>query len=818
MDVCIIGMSACFVAVLSACCQAEGEIAFCDRWANQAIVGQTVAPAPSESGIDVRRQWWGSLGIRQSVIGTPLCIGEKRYDRGLGSHAGSELVVTLPGPAKAFEAEAGIDNNSHTAGKSAGAIFAVRASEKELFRSGICRCGQSPVPVEVDVGGATQITLVVDDDGSGPSFGHADWADASVVLADGKRIWLDELPVTPGTHLSTGIPFSFAYAGKPSSELLPKWKHATRSLGTSRHVVTYTDPKTSLEVACDVKILKDYPAVEWVLRFTNGGDTDTPIIDSILPLDLSLSVPASDSLTLHTLRGSDASSSDFLPIEEVIGAGTQKHLAPVGGRSSNTAAFPFFNLQWAEGGVVGAIGWSGQWAMDVSRGGGTEVSLRAGQELTHFSLHPGESVRTPRILLVFWQGDDRMRGSNLLRRTLLAHYVPERDGEPIPAPVTQNTWFTYNEGNGTTEKNQLEAQQAMKSIGIEAYWLDAGWFEGGWPGGAGSWVPRKDNYPNGLKPLGDAAHEKGMQFVLWFEPERVTPVSLIAKEHPEWVLHAGDGDGLFNLGVPSARQWLTDYLSKCFADWGVDIFRNDFNIDPLRFWRAADAPDRQGIAEIRYMEGLYAMWDELRARKPGLWIDNCASGGRRIDLETTMRSIPLWRSDSQCCGKAMPVQDQVQTAGLSQYVPIHAAGVWGTEPYVFRSAATTGTNLCMDLTAPDFDADAAKRCIAEMRSLRSWYTGDFYPLTRVSLDESQWIAWQFDRPESGGGFALFFRRSMSPYTNAEFALRGLDPEARYEVTYVDAQRTTCMTGKQLESMQVEIPKLASSVLITYRKL
>jgi len=42
-----------------------------------------------------------------------------------------------------------------------------------------------------------------------------------------------------------------------------------------------------------------------------------------------------------------------------------------------------------------------------------------------------------------------------------------------------------------------------------------------------------------------------------------------------------------------------------------------------------DTPDRQGMTEIRYVEGLYEMWDELRAKHPGLLIDNCASGGRR---------------------------------------------------------------------------------------------------------------------------------------------------------------------------------------------
>ena len=60
---------------------------------------------------------------------------------------------------------------------------------------------------------------------------------------------------------------------------------------------------------------------------------------------------------------------------------------------------------------------------------------------------------------------------------------------------------------------------------------------------------------------------------------------------------------------------------------------------PLDFWRGNDPPDRQGMTEIRYIEGLYALWDEPRGRHPGLLIDDCASGGRRIDLEMISRSV-----------------------------------------------------------------------------------------------------------------------------------------------------------------------------------
>ena len=144
-------------------------------------------------------------------------------------------------------------------------------------------------------------------------------------------------------------------------------------------------------------------------------------------------------------------------------------------------------------------------------------------------------------------GGEPFRGHNLLRRLLLAHYVPRLKGEIAVPPVTHNTWFAFNEGNNVTETNQLEAMRPWSTTGIEGYWLDAGWFEGGWPAGAGSWVPKKEAFPRGLKPLGDAAHKLGMKFVLWFEPERVTGMSRIAKDHPEWVLHAGGGDGLFNL-------------------------------------------------------------------------------------------------------------------------------------------------------------------------------------------------------------------------------------------------------------------------------
>jgi alpha-galactosidase len=275
---------------------------------------------------------------------------------------------------------------------------------------------------------------------------------------------------------------------------------------------------------------------------------------------------------------------------------------------------------------------------------------------------------------------------------------------------------------------------------------------------------------------------------------------------------------LFNLGDPAAREWLTDFISRCVSDWGITVFRQDFNIAPLRFWQAADAPDRQGIAENRYVEGLYTMWDELRRRHPKLTIDNCASGGRRIDLETCSRSYPLWRSDTQCCGRAMPVQDQVQTAGLSLYVPLHAAGVWSFDPYLFRSVATMGVNVCQDLRKTDeATVQQARRAIAEMKRLRPLWQGDYYPLFPISLDETQWCGWQCHRADLDRGFAMVFRRARSPYSSAELALHALDPQAKYTVNFADTDRTEVLTGAQLQLWQTTIDMPAKSLLMVYER-
>ena len=644
-------------------------------------------------------------------------------------------------------------------------------------------------------------------------------------------------------------PFSFVYDGKPSRELLPAWKFAARP-GTQegskrRQIYNYRDPATGLELTCDVTSYDDFPAVEWILWFKNTGAKATPILEDVQTLDARFESPG-EPFMLHRALGSDARPTDFSPVDEPLAPGTQIDLAPVGGRSSDTASLPFFNLaapagtacgdgesnasqKLCDGGAMIGLGWSGEWQAGF-HATPEGVELKMGMQRTHLRLEPGERIRTPRMLLIFWQGAEPLRANNLLRSFLLACHTPRPGGRLPVMPVAHNTWFQFHLGNAVTEKNQIDFAELIheKKIAIDTLVIDAGWFEGGWPNGVGNWFPRKDAFPRGLGPVGEAVHEMGMRFSVWFEPERVSEGTWLYTHHPEWLLEAGQQpewlkgnhqQALLNLGNPDARRWLTDTISNAIDEDHIDIFRHDFNIDPLPFWRSADAPDRQGMAEIRYVEGLYAFWDELLKRHPNLMIDNCASGGRRIDLETSSRSIPLWRSD--LFGDTLG--EQALGLGLNLYVPLSSGGLFihSKDPpnlYQARSTMSSGIILLWDVRLPDLDVALARKIANEAHAVSKYYYGDVYPLTPITTRETDWLSYQCDRPDLGEGMVMAFRRKMAMENSITVKLRGLITGMTYEVEDLDSHRTRTATGQELATgLRLDLAAPGSSALLVYRE-
>lgn len=776
----------------------------------------------------------------RSWRGTPYQLGDKVYTNGLGFNSTKHFLVVLGQPAERFVAEVGLENNDDTRrGAAAGhgsVTFHVLVDGKEVFTSPVLRLKDGACGVDVPLKGVREFEIRVKDGGDGRGWDQALWADATVKLQDGASVALQDLPLggMAGKELSlTEPPFSLIYEGKPSTELLKGWEpsHDIQKLDAerTRHRLVYTDPTNTLQVRCVVIEYHDFPTVEWTLYFKNIGLVDTQIIEQIQALDVSLDHGSNEGFLLHHNVGSPANGNDYGPLETRLGRRDTRRLAGVGGRPTN-ADWSYFNLEWGDEGLIVAVGWPGQWAAEFARDEGRGLRLRAGQELTRFKLLPGEEVRSPLIVLQFWRGN-WIRAQNIWRRWMMAHSMP-RPGGQLPQPqLLASSSRQYDEMIKASEANQIMFidRYLEEGIKLDYWWMDAGWYVhhgGGWPR-VGTWEVDTDRFPRGLRAISDYAHSKGLKTLVWFEPERVTADTWLTKNRPEWVLGGVKG-GLLNLGDDAARGWLTEHVDQLLTEQGIDLYRQDFNMDPLKYWRGADAPDRQGIAEIRHVTGYLAYWDELRRRHPGMLIDSCASGGRRNDVETMRRAVPLWRSDYAY----EAIGHQCMMYGLSLWLPFHGTGTVGArnasyygsgktpmEPYALWSNAGQSLGFGIDVRERDLDYAVLRRFADQWRQVNANYYGDFYPLTPWTRDDTVWMAWQFDRPEAGEGLIQVFRRHNSFYESARLRLFGLDVEANYRVIHLDTGVQEQHSGRELlnDGLAVSMSAKPDVAVLTYSR-
>ncbi|MBM4020172.1 MAG: alpha-galactosidase, partial [Planctomycetes bacterium] len=338
-------------------------------------------------------------------------------------------------------------------------------------------------------------------------------------------------------------------------------------------------------------------------------------------------------------------------------------------------------------------------------------------------------------------------------------------------------------------------------------------------------------FPHGMRPLADAAHRRGMKFLLWMVPESAHPAVGIGKERPDWLGqpfgHPDYGKMVFHgldHGNPQVNQFMIEHFSKVVSDFGVDIFRQDGG----NLWPEDTDPNRAGMSQIQYVQGFYAFWDGLLNRHPHLLIDNCAEGARKIDLETIRRSIVLWRSDCQAPMDFDPVVNQGFNYGLLQWIPLCGAvtPMHELSAYSFRSAYCPALLMGWPMAGvPDLkdrwskvDVDLLRELLDEYLAVRPYLFGDFYPLMPYSLEQDTWIAWQFDVPEKGEGMVQAFRRGRSIYEITRLKLRGLDAAAEYVLTNLDSGESQALAGRELldKGLAVRITEQPGSAVIVYK--
>ena len=337
-------------------------------------------------------------------------------------------------------------------------------------------------------------------------------------------------------------------------------------------------------------------------------------------------------------------------------------------------------------------------------------------------------------------------------------------------------------------------------------------------------------HPGGLKDVSRAVHNAGMKFLLWFETERVCRDVPIVFEHPEYFIFPEDEKNknlLLNLGNDEAWKYCFDTISYLIEDIGIDCYRQDFNMSSLPYWRKNDTEDRKGITEIKHIMGMYHLWDALLKKFPHLLIDNCSSGGRRIDIETLRRSIPLWRSDYQCSANHLAEGTQCHNLTFNTWMPFSGTGsgrIYDT--YRFRSSYSPALTTNFTFSERERFGDNVeklewlKKLLNEYLQVRPYLSEDFYPLTEVSDRKDIWCAAQFDRPKQNDGIVQVFRRKNSPYETAKLNLYNIDETSNYIFTDADNNQEFIVTGMELSEsgLSITMKEKHSSKLYFYKKV
>lgn len=405
------------------------------------------------------------------------------------------------------------------------------------------------------------------------------------------------------------------------------------------------------------------------------------------------------------------------------------------------------------------------------------------------------------------------------RRWNADHVMPPPSGRLL-TPLLQVAATDDGPGGeftGATEQNQLDYQGRFvdAGIGYDIWWIDAGWYDCHDPSDGevdwcvtGTWAPDGQRFPNGLAAVGAAARSHGAQLLLWFEPERVFPGTALDREHPDWMLDRPvptpppgasprwwrqRGSRLLDLGQSACRRWLVEHVGTLVEEYELGVYRQDFNITPLEFWEQHDEDEGSGLSENLHVQNYLEFFDALLERYPHLFIDSCASGGRRNDLETMRRAVPLHYTDYGY--GEHPVKVDFQRT-LYEWLPYFremtlswdleestAAGLDASEldSFAFHCALAPMLGLSLDIRRlGDYDLDLVHKMIAIWRRaaplvLRGYY----YALTPPGRTGTEWVGRQFCSADGHSGFVQLIRHARCKETACHVSLRRVRAERRY---------------------------------------
>jgi alpha-galactosidase len=489
-----------------------------------------------------------------------------------------------------------------------------------------------------------------------------------------------------------------------------------------------------------------------------------------------------------------------------------------GGRSSDQY-MPYLLLAAGDGsgGLWCAIGWSGHWtAQAVKPKDSADLCLTVRLEPCDLRLPPGTRLQGPSVALGLYRGDEAA-GCNALRRWLRSR-MPALPGDGDLAHF--NTW-TAMDAN-VDEARLLDAADRVAGQGLRYFMLDAGWYPcppDNFSGGVGNWRVDTEKFPHGLEIVAARVRANGMRMGLWIEPERAHHTSEIARQHPDWILTVpGRDHSLVNFALPAVRVHFQDVIGQLVRRLDLRWLKWDFNMDPLPHWQAAGDG---GLAHLGHIDGVWQTFDWLRRAFPDLVIENCASGGNRLDWTIFSRSHVNFANDQytqpDCIRRIMGrMAAFLPSDRLNMIYGPYQRRAYGDDDWQVLLGSAFGVSEPVDNWTDGFRR-MLHRHLAVHGAASGAQAGDFYRLTPDTPDLRAWEAWQMHDPGSGSG-VLAVWRSGAPEAGLAVHPHGLTPSRTYSVgnLYDPAAEPRMMSGQTLQhGLDVSLPP-DGAALYVYR--
>lgn len=614
------------------------------------------------------------------------------------------------------------------------------------------------------------------------------------------------------------VPFEYTlgdkrYRGIPEEFSPSIARERVDSRITETVIIGHTPQGLLLRAEC--REYSDYPVAEWVMYITNESEHDSAIISD---WQLSSAFGGCNPRLYHG-NGDNITMEGYEWYTDEVKAEPLR-ITPCDDGTPCNGAFPYMRLIFDDWCLNIAVGWSGTWALTAALEE-NDVIITASQATFRTYLRRDETVRTPRVTLQAVSGGQE-RARNLWRSYYFDHIIPRENGQPLPPKLVLHTWMIDGlpEFCGITEENQLLAIDTYIKGGMkpDIWWIDAGWYpcNNDWPF-TGSWYANPKTLPNGMTAIGEKTDAEGIQLLVWFEPERVRCGSDIWNEHPEFLLYYKKQDNpwlqdnaLYNLGNKQACDWMIDTVDALIKKWHIRIYRQDFNFAPGFYWAQNTEPDREGILENLHIQGYYRYWDALIDRNPGLWIDSCASGGRRNDPETMRRAVPLHYTDM---GYGNHPTKQKQHREMFEWIPYFRAhsmnwdepdGSYGgtshtIDDFAYQNALAPAMTSMLEWNASEELYALSRRFVPIWRKAAELELScDYYPLTECRADSSDWYAMQFDGGDKG--FIQIIRNVKVKSDCITLNNIHVDTDKTYTFTDFLGHRSFSISGKELSEV------------------